>query len=153
VSDPDRGPGLEQVRTLGAQDHHLATVATVRADGTVQASVVNAGVLPHPVAGSDVVAFVTYGPTKLANLRSRPQVTLTFRAGWQWVTVEGTAEIAGPDDLLAGVDDERLRLLRREVFTAAGGAHDDWDAYDRTMAEQRRAVVLVTPTRIYSNRS
>jgi hypothetical protein len=44
-----------------------------------------------------------------------------------------------------------LRLLLRKVFTAAGGTHDDWDAYDRTMAEQRRTVVLVEPTRVYSN--
>jgi hypothetical protein len=42
--------------------------------------------------------------------------------------------------------------LRREVFTAAGGTHDDWDEYDRVMAAEKRAVVLVTPTRIYSNR-
>jgi hypothetical protein len=37
------------------------------------------------------------------------------------------------------------------VFVAAGGTHDDWEAYDRTMAEQRRAAVLVTPRRAYSN--
>jgi hypothetical protein len=34
---------------------------------------------------------------------------------------------------------------------AAGGTHDDWEAYDRDMVEQRRTAVLVTPTRIYSN--
>jgi PPOX class probable F420-dependent enzyme len=145
-------PDLEDVRSLAAREQYLAVVATRRADGTIQSSVVNAGVLPHPIGGEDVVAFVTYGPTKLGNLRPRPEVTLTFRSGWQWVTVEGTAAIAGPDDPLPGIDDERLRLLRREVFTAAGGSHDDWSAYDETMATQRRAVVLVAPTRIYSNR-
>ena len=31
----------------------------------------------------------------------------------------------------------------------AGGTHDDWDAFDRAMADERRAVVLVTPHRIY----
>ena len=45
----------------------------------------------------------------------------------------------------------QLRLLLREVFTAAGGTHDDWDEYDRVMAEQRRTVVLVAPSRVYSN--
>jgi len=44
-----------------------------------------------------------------------------------------------------------LRSLLREAFTCAGGAHDDWAEYDRVMAEQRRAVVLVDPQRIYSN--
>jgi hypothetical protein len=38
----------------------------------------------------------------------------------------------------------------RDIFTAAGGAHDDWDAYDRTMLEQRRTAVFVVPSRIYS---
>ena len=39
--------------------------------------------------------------------------------------------------------------MLRQVFTAAGGSHDDWDEYDRTMREQRRTVVLVTPSRVY----
>jgi hypothetical protein len=42
-------------------------------------------------------------------------------------------------------------VLLREVFSAAGGTHDDWDEYDRAMREERRTVVLVTPTRVYSN--
>ena len=41
--------------------------------------------------------------------------------------------------------------LLRQVFTAAGGTHDDWDSYDRIMAEERRAAVLVSVLRIYSN--
>jgi len=44
-----------------------------------------------------------------------------------------------------------LRLLLREVFTACGGTHDNWDEYDRTMVEQGRVAVLVAPTRVYSN--
>jgi PPOX class probable F420-dependent enzyme len=144
-------PDLDDVQSLAAGDHHLAVVSTSRADGTIQASVVNAGVLPHPVSGAKVLAFVTYGPVKLANLRARPHVTVTFRAGWRWLTVEGAAEIVGPDDPTDGIDDEGLRRLRRDIFTAAGGTHDDWDEYDRTMVEQRRAGVLITPTRIYGN--
>jgi hypothetical protein len=33
----------------------------------------------------------------------------------------------------------------------AGGTHDDWDAYDRAMADERRAAVLTAPTRTSSN--
>jgi PPOX class probable F420-dependent enzyme len=127
-------------------------VSTLRADNSIQASLVNAGVVPHPEGGSPALAFVTYGRVKLANLRARPQLAATFRNGWQWATVEGTAELAGPDDpqpWLTGAD--QLRLLLREVFTAAGGTHDNWDEYDKTMAEQRRTVVLVAPSRVYSN--
>ena len=142
---------LSEVAAIGSRDKFLAVISTARADGTIQTSLVNAGVLADPGTGSDVVGFVTYGPAKLANLRARPQVTVTFRAGWQWAAVEGQARIIGPDDPAPEAEPERLRLLRREVFTAAGGTHEDWDEYDRVMAAERRAVVLVTPTRIYSN--
>ena len=142
---------LQQVIDIGSRDRFLAVVSTVRADGSVQSSVVNAGVLTHPIDGAEVVGFVTYGKAKLANLRARPQLSVTFRSGWEWAAVEGRAELIGPDDPHAAVDAEGLRLLLRQVFTAAGGSHDDWEAYDRTMAEQRRTAVLFTPTRIYSN--
>jgi hypothetical protein len=42
-----------------------------------------------------------------------------------------------------------LRLLLREIFTAAGGIHDDFDAYDKATAAGRRAAILVIPARIY----
>ena len=59
--------------------------------------------------------------------------------------------IAGPDDPLDGVDVSALPGLLRTVFVAAGGTHDDWDTYDRVMAEERRTAVLVDPARITSN--
>jgi PPOX class probable F420-dependent enzyme len=143
---------LDRVRDFVGRDHGLVVVFTSRADGTGQASVVNAGVLPHPVTGEPVVGLVARGDArKLANLRRRPHITVVFRAGWEWIAVEGPATLCGPDDPLDGVDAERLRLLLREIFTAAGGSHDDFDTYDRVMATERRTAVLVTPERIYSN--
>jgi len=141
---------VDRIRRIVGKDHGLVSVATTRQDGSVQASVVNAGVLEHPVTGAPVVGLVAQGGSaKLRHLRARPQVTVTFRAGWEWLTVEGTTELAGPDDPFAGVDAERLRLLLREIFTAAGGTHDDFDEYDRVMAAERRTAVLITPTRSY----
>src|SRR6059058_5493627 len=141
---------IERVRRFVGKDNGLVSVATMRGDGGIQASVVNAGVLDHPVTGTPVVGLVAQGGSaKLRNLRVRPSVTVTFRAGWEWVTVEGTAELAGPDDPLGGVDSERLRLLLREIFTAAGGTHDDFDEYDRVMAAERRTAVLLSPRRVY----
>jgi PPOX class probable F420-dependent enzyme len=135
-------------------DHGLCVISTLRSDGSVHASVVNAGVLPHPSADGDAVAFVTAGGArKLDYLRADPRTAVTVRAGWQWATVEGTAEIIGPDDPRPGVDGEVLRLLLRDIFRSAGGTHDDWDTFDRVMAEERRAAVLVTPTRVYANPS
>ena len=142
---------LQEVIDIGSRERFLAVVSTVRSDATVQSSVVNAGVLTHPINGVEVVGFVTYGKAKLANLRARPQLSVTFRSGWVWAAVEGRAELIGPDDPHPGVDAEALRLLLRQVFTAAGGTHDDWKGYDRSMAEERRTAVLFTPSRIYSN--
>jgi PPOX class probable F420-dependent enzyme len=133
-------------------DHGLSVVVTRRADHSPHTSVVNAGVLAHPVTGDRAVAFVAAGGTrKLANLRADPTIAVVLRAGWQWTTVEGQAQLIGPDDPHPEVDDERLRLLLREIFTAAGGEHEDWATYDRTMRDERRTAVFVAPTRTYSN--
>jgi PPOX class probable F420-dependent enzyme len=142
---------LSDFTRVASGDHGLCAVSTLRADGTIQASVVNAGVLDHPLTGEPVAGFVIRGQgRKLANLRARRQVTVVARSGWQWVTVEGTAELAGPDDPLPGIDAERLRVLLREIFTAAGGTHDNWHEYDQVMAADRSTAALVTPTRVYS---
>lgn len=140
---------LAAVERVAAQDDYLAVIATTRANGTVQSSVVNAGVMDHPATGERVVAFVAHGSVKKQHLRARPQITVTFRAGWQWIAVEGRAELIGPDD--GSLDAERIRVLLREIYQAAGGQHDDWDEYDRTMRHQRRTAVLVAVERIYSN--
>lgn len=143
---------IDDAVALANADNGLAVISTVRADGTVQASLVNVGMLAHPVTGEDALAFVTYGKVKLANLRVRPQLAVTFRDGWLWATVEGRAELAGPDDPQSWLaEPDRLRLLLREIFASAGGTHDDWDEYDRAMAQQRRTAVFVEPTRVYSN--
>ena len=143
---------LDEAVALAKGESGLAVISTVRADGTVQASLVNVGLLPHPATGEPALGFTTYGKVKLGNLRARPQLAVTFKNGWQWATVEGRAELAGPDDARPWLKDaDQLRLLLREVFTAAGGTHDDWDEYDRVMAKEWRGVVLVAPTRVYSN--
>ena len=143
---------LSAFEALGPLDHGLCVLSTVRRDGSVQSSVVNAGVLPHPVTGAQIVGLVAAGGSrKLQHLRADPRATIVARAGWQWATVEGSAEIIGPDDPHLDVDAEALRLLLREIFRAAGGTHDDWDTYDRTMADERRAAVLLTPERTYTN--
>ena len=143
---------LADFAALLVREHGLCVLSTTRVDGTVQSSVVNAGVLPHPRRGHDVVGLVAAGGTrKLHNLRADPRATIVVRAGWQWVTVEGTVDIVGPDDPDADLDAEARRVLLQDVFRAAGGTHDDWDAYDRAMVDERRAAVLITPTRIYSN--
>lgn len=142
---------LADFTRIGAEQQFLSVVATARADGTVQGSVVNAGVLPHPVSGREVVGFVTYGRAKLANLRARPTATVVVRSGWQWVAVEGSCDVIGPDDVFPGFEPTDVPALLRTVFRAAGGTHSDWEEFDRVMKEERRAAVLMHPHRIYSN--
>jgi PPOX class probable F420-dependent enzyme len=142
---------LDDAARLGAKEQGLAVISTLRADGTIQSSVVNAGVMRHPLVDHPVLTFVSYGKVKLANLRARPQLSATFRSGWQWAAVEGYAQLIGPDDPHAEIDAERLGLLLREAFSAAGGTHDNWAEYDRVMVEQRRTLVLVEPVRIYGS--
>jgi PPOX class probable F420-dependent enzyme len=142
---------LADFRLLLSQEHGLCVITTIRPNITMQASVVTAGVMAHPVSGIETVGFVAAGLSrKLENLRERPQVTVVARAGWQWAAVEGTADLIGPDDP-TGFDGQGVRQLLRDVFIQAGGTHDDWAEYDRVMAEQRRTAVFIVPTRIYSN--
>jgi hypothetical protein len=76
---------------------------------------------------------------------------VTFRAGWEWAGVEGPVTLIGPDDVPDGFDPAAVPQLLRDVFTAAGGTHDDWDTYDRTMAAERRLAILVDPVRVLTN--
>lgn len=143
-------PDVSAFADLIPRDHGLCVLSTLRGDGSVQASVVNAGVLAHPLTGEQVVGLVAVGGSrKLANLRADARATAVVRVGWQWAAVEGTAQLIGPDDPHPEMDAERVRLLLREIFTAAGGTHEDWDTYDREMAEERRTAVLITPRRSY----
>mgnify|MGYP001318633484 CR=1 FL=1 len=144
---------VDDIRRIVALDHGLATVSVVRAQGTVLSTVVNAGVVAHPVTGEPVAAFVGRPATrKIAHLRTTPRATLLWRAGWAWVAAEGAAELVGPDDPLEGVAAGAIPALLRAVYTAAGGGeHDDWAEYDRVVAAERRMAVLVTPSRIYVN--
>jgi PPOX class probable F420-dependent enzyme len=143
---------LDLVRRLVTADHGLAVVATTRADGSVQSSLVNAGVLDHPVTGAPVVGVVVQGSARKARLLRRSgRASVTFHAGWEWVAVEGPVDLVGPDDPLPGFDGAELGRLLRDVFVAAGGSHDDWAEYDRVMAAERRLAVLVEPARISSN--
>jgi PPOX class probable F420-dependent enzyme len=148
----DRFAAFELIRRRLADDLHLA-VAITTADGRTdpQVSVVNIGVLDHPVSGTPVLALVARRGVKLRNLRRHPRLTLVVRAGWEWVAAVGDVELVGPDDPHPHVGDEARRRLLRDIFHAAGGNHPDLDTYDRVMADERRCAVLVTPDRIWTN--
>jgi len=144
-------PDLATVREFLSSETGLAVVSTTQRDGRVLSSVVNCSVVDHPISATPVVALVSRGAAaRVGHIERGSQVTIAVRRGWQWVSVTGPAEVIGPDHESA-LDAEQLRLLLRGVYIAAGGTHDDFEEYDRAMADDRRAAVLVTPDRILGN--
>jgi PPOX class probable F420-dependent enzyme len=145
-------PDIDDVHDFLSDEHGLAVVSTTQADGRVLSSVVNCGVIDHPLTGERTLGLVSRGDAaRLGHVRRGSEVTIVARRGWRWVGVTGPAELIGPDDGSDGVDRERLRLMLREVFRAAGGDHDDYDEYDRVMTEERRTCMFVSPDRILGN--
>jgi PPOX class probable F420-dependent enzyme len=143
---------LDLIRRIGEATRWLAVVATTRPDGSVHASLVNAGVLDDPVTGETAIGLVVRGDArKLAHFRRSRRAAATFHQGWEWASVEGPVRIAGPDDSLDGLAPDAIPGLLRDVFRAAGGTHDDWDEYDRVMAQERRTAVLIHPARFVTN--
>ncbi len=141
---------IEDIRRLVAGDHGLCTVSLVLDDGTVHSSVVNAGVLDHPVSGQPVVGFVVRGDSrKLRRFRRGGGATVSFRVSWDWAAVAGEVELIGPNDGIDGFEAEQVPDLLRRVFASAGGTHDDWDEYDRVMAAEARTAVLLQPRRFF----
>ena len=84
---------LDDAVALASDESGLAVVSTLRADGTIQASLVNAGKMPHPATGAEALAFVTYGRVKLANLRARASRSLS----------EGSMALCSRSRRLAGI--------------------------------------------------
>ena len=141
-----------QLRRL-AGETGLMVISTARPDGSIHSSLVSGGVISNPVDGTlAVAAVVAGGARKLAYLRSAGYASATFAKGYDWVSADGRVTVVGPDDPNPAVPAAELPRLLRDVFVAAGGTHDDWDEYDRVMAEERRAAVFVEVQRVSRNR-
>jgi hypothetical protein len=144
--------GLRLITELAQAENWLAVLVTQRPAGEPAVSLVNAGILAHPVSGEPVLGFVARGATrKLINLRHTPQATLVFRSGWEWAAVSGPVVLAGPDDHDLGLQPDQLTKLLRDIYHAAGGQHSDLAEYDRAMAAERRTAALLAPLRFTTN--
>lgn len=124
---------------LGAllADRHQWILATTRADGRPQMSLVTGGMTPD---GS--LAIATY-PTraKAKNARRRPNVSvLALGSAFDdaWVQIDGEARVLDmPDASDAFVD----------YYRSISGEHPNWDEYRQAMADQGKCIILIEPTR------
>ena len=142
---------VEELDDLGRASGGLVVFTTIAASGQPHSSVVNAGVLPHPVTKEPVVALVVIGGArKLLHLEHDPRAVAVFRDGPRWTAVEGDTVLIGPDHPHPDVPADAVPALLRAIYSAAGGGeHPDWDEYDRTMAAERRVAVLMGIRRGY----
>jgi PPOX class probable F420-dependent enzyme len=123
-------------------DNHRAVLATSRADGRPQLSLVAAG-----TDGDAVVVSTRHDAMKARNLRLRPYASLVvFTEAFygRSVQVEGPAEIVELPDAMEG-----LVAYYRQV----AGEHPDWDDYRRAMEREARVLLRITVARAGPNRS
>lgn len=128
----DRDEVLDFAR---ARHHHV--LLTTRADGSVQASPVTAGVDPH---GRVVIASY---PERAKSRNARRTGTasvlvLSDDFGGAWAQIDGDAEVL---DIPEAIEP----LI--EYFRCISGEHSDWDEYRQAMVDQGKCLIRITPTR------
>ncbi len=122
--------------------HHRAVLATTRADGRPQLSLVAAG-----VAGQHVVVSTRETAIKTKNLRRRPHASLivfTDNFYGDSVQVEGPAEVVALPEAMEG-----LMAYYRQI----SGEHPDWDDYRAAMEREQRVLLRITVERAGPDRA
>ena len=126
------------------EEHHLAVVTTVNSKGKAQSTVVSAGLM------DDKMVFASRPHTlKVKNVSNSGTcvVTIIRPDTRRYITVSGPATATGWGD---GSDDAQIALLK-SVYTCMGRAPKSDDEFAATMREERRAVISITPERIYGS--
>lgn len=85
-------PGIPPGVRAFAQERHLATIATLRADGTPHLTPVGFTLAADGTDGDDVVRVITFAAaTRVRNLRHDPRAAVSWVDGGRWATLEGPA--------------------------------------------------------------
>jgi PPOX class probable F420-dependent enzyme len=124
---------IEEARDFLRENHHCV-LGTLRADGSVQMSPVDAGIDGDGL----VIISSSEERTKVRNLRRDPSAFLTVmseRFYGPWAAVEGAAEILSMPGALESLIDYYRRLA---------GEHPDWDDYRRAMVEDHRVLIRIS---------
>ncbi|HLN41150.1 MAG TPA: TIGR03618 family F420-dependent PPOX class oxidoreductase [Acidimicrobiales bacterium] len=133
----DRATALEFIA-----QHHRAVLATTRADGNPQLSLVAAA-----VDGDVVVVSTRETAMKTKNLRRRPRASIivfTDNFYGDSVQVEGPVEVVSLPQAMEG-----LVAYYRQV----AGEHPDWDDYRAAMERERRVLLRITVERAGPDRA
>ena len=118
-------------------DKHQWVLATTRADGRPQLSLVTGAM----IASGELVISTYPERAKTANVRHRPEASvLVMGAEFNdaWVQIDGTARV---------VDVADAGDLFVEYYRAISGEHPDWAEYRQAMADQGKCLIVVEPTR------
>lgn len=118
-------------------DKHRWVLATTRADGRPQMSLVTGGMTP---AGS--LAIATYPErSKAVNARRNSLVSVAVMGpefNGAWVQLDGTAEV---------IDMPEAGDVFVDYYRCISGEHPDWDEYRQAMADQGKCMIVIEPTR------
>jgi PPOX class probable F420-dependent enzyme len=125
----------DKQRTFIAENPYVATVTTLRQDGSPHATVVWVDTENGTVTFNTAV-----GRAKERHLRNDPRVSLTVvdpQNAWQWVSVSGRAELTKD-----GADDQIDRLAKKYLGQ---------DQYPWRSADEERISVKITPEHVDSS--
>ena len=126
---------------IGSQ--HRGVLTTLKADGRPQLSNIT-----YDLGDDGIVRIsVTDSRAKTRNLRRDPRASLhvTTEDFWQYVVVEGEADLTPP---ATAPDDSTVDELVA-YYRAVAGEHSDWDEYRRAMVEEGRLMVRLRPEHAY----
>jgi PPOX class probable F420-dependent enzyme len=124
-------------------DRRKGVLTTLRADGGPQLSNI-----VYQLGDDRLIRIsVTDSRAKTRNLRRDPRASLHVTSDdfWQYVVVEGTAELT---PVAASPDDPTVTELV-EYYRTLSGEHPDWDDYRRSMVAEGRLLVHLHPERAY----
>jgi len=118
-------------------------LTTIRANGRPQLS----NILYIAEDDGTFSISVTDSRAKTTNIRRDPRVSLYVpgESFWQFVVIEGTAELS---PVAADPHDATVELLVA-YYRAGNGEHRDWDDYRMAMVADRRLIVTLRPERAY----
>ncbi|WP_139979529.1 PPOX class F420-dependent oxidoreductase [Nocardioides litoris] len=121
-----------------ATDQHRAVLVTRRRDGSLQSSPITVTTSPRETLWISARA----GSAKARNLARDPRATLCLVSdAWYapWLHVDGTTVVHRVPE---AVD------LLVEYYRRASGEHEDWDDFRRSVVEEDRVLLEVTPERV-----